>query len=55
MAAHNVGDTFPYTADNDVTYLATVLNTFDAEDGTNMATISLSGCDKVIEIENGDA
>lgn len=52
MAKKNVGDTFSYTADDDVTYLATVLNTYTDEDNTDMVTLSLSGTERIIKVEN---
>lgn len=52
MATKNVGDTFEYTDTDEVTYLATVLNSYDDEDGNAMVTLSLSGTEKIIKTEN---
>lgn len=52
MAVKNVGDTFSYTADDDVTYLATVLNTYTDENNTDMVTLSLSGTERIVKVEN---
>lgn len=53
MAKKEVGDTFAYTDDNDVTYLATVMSTYtDKDTNKDMCTISLAGKGSTITIEN---
>ena len=53
MAKKEVGDTFAYTDDNDVTYLATVMSTYTDKDTNNdMCTLSLAGKGSTITIEN---
>lgn len=53
MAKKSVGDTFQYVDENDVTYLATVVNTYtDKNTNTDMCTISVTGKGSTIVIEN---
>lgn len=53
MAKKEVGDTFAYTDDNDVTYLATVMSTYtDKDTNKDMCTISLAGKGSTITTEN---
>ena len=47
-----VGVKFPYTAENDVTYLATVLNTYEDEEGMEVATVSLSGTEDIMVVDS---
>ena len=51
MSKLNPGETALYTDDNGVTSLATVINTYK-DNNVDMATISLSGTDKVLKVEN---
>lgn len=53
MAKKDVGATFAYTDDNEVTYLATVMSTWTDEDtNKEMCTLSLAGKGSTITIEN---
>lgn len=52
MPKKNVGDTFEYTDTDDVTYLATILNTYTDDNNTDMATLSLSGTERILKLEN---
>ena len=46
-----VGDTFKYVLDG-VTHLATVITTYTDDDNNDIATLSLSGTDKIIRTLN---
>lgn len=53
MAKKEVGDTFAYTDDNEVTYLATVMSTYtDKDTNKDMCTLSLAGKGNTVTVEN---
>lgn len=51
MSQKQPGESFVYSVDN-IDYLATVINTFTDENGDDIATLSLSGTDRILKVEN---
>lgn len=48
------GTTVAYTDDNDITWAATVINTFTNDESEDMVTISLFGSEEVIVVKESD-